>query len=228
MDTGSGSPHVRGHGHTPGHQVYSTTTLSQFLQRPTRRALGTALKRVLRYLQGHPAGAAGVPADSRQAEGNHSIGTGLLRQRLGQRRQRPPIHHRLGLPAARLRSELAVAQAAHVTALSSVEAEYMAAAAATKEAVWWRRFLTELGLPPPGPTIHPLRQPGQHRVGQEPGFAPIDRTKHIDVRYHFIREQLACSDHQSCVHRHGADAGRRADQATLAEIDTRRWWARWG
>ena len=39
------------------------------------------------------------------------------------------------------------------TALSSVEAEYMATAAATKEAVWWRRFLTELGLPPPGPTL---------------------------------------------------------------------------
>ena len=30
-------------------------------------------------------------------------------------------------------------------ALSSVEAEYMASTQATKEAIWWRTFLNELG-----------------------------------------------------------------------------------
>ncbi len=31
-------------------------------------------------------------------------------------------------------------------ALSSVEAEYMAATQSTKEALWWRTFLSEIGI----------------------------------------------------------------------------------
>jgi hypothetical protein len=75
------------------------------------------------------------------------------------------------------------------TALSSVEAEYMAAAAATKEAVWWRRFLTELGLQPPGPTVIHSDSQGSIALAKNPDHH--DRTKHIDLRYHYIREQLA-------------------------------------
>ena len=38
-------------------------------------------------------------------------------------------------------------------ALSSVEAEYMAATQATREAVWWRSFLTEIGMAPASATV---------------------------------------------------------------------------
>lgn len=73
--------------------------------------------------------------------------------------------------------------------LSSVEAEYMAATQATKEAIWWRSFLTELGLPPLGPTIIYADNQGSIALAKNPEHH--ERTKHIDIQYHFIREQLA-------------------------------------
>lgn len=56
-------------------------------------------------------------------------------------------------------------------ALSTAEAEYMAASNATKEAVWLRTLLGDLGYPQVKATI--------------------TRAKHIDIRYHFIRERVA-------------------------------------
>ncbi len=72
-------------------------------------------------------------------------------------------------------------------AQSTVEAEYIAASETAKEAVWIQRILPELKLSPGGPisifcdnqgTIQLTRNPEQRQ-----------RTKHIDIRYHYIREQ---------------------------------------
>lgn len=77
-------------------------------------------------------------------------------------------------------------------ALSTCEAEYVAACDATREAVWLRQLLHQLGFLPVGPTrllcdsqsaIRLARNPDQHK-----------RTKHIDVRYHFVREQQAAKN----------------------------------
>ena len=74
-------------------------------------------------------------------------------------------------------------------ARSSVEAEYMAASDAAKEAVWWRMFLSGLGYPMDDATkilsdnqgsIKNSKNPEDHR-----------NMKHIDVRHHYIREQVA-------------------------------------
>ena len=73
-------------------------------------------------------------------------------------------------------------------ALSSVEAEYMAACEATREAVWWRTFTTELGLPPPSAiTVHSDSQ-GGIALAKNPEHHK--RTKHIDIKHHYIREQV--------------------------------------
>jgi hypothetical protein len=74
-------------------------------------------------------------------------------------------------------------------ALSSTEAEYMAAKEATREAVWWRAFLTELGMPPTtATTIHSDSQ-GAIALSKNPEHHK--RTKHIDIQHHYIREQVA-------------------------------------
>ena len=74
-------------------------------------------------------------------------------------------------------------------ALSSVEAEYMAATQATREAVWWRAFLTELGMPPAAATTIHSDSQGAIALGKNPEHHK--RTKHIDIQHHYVREQVA-------------------------------------
>jgi hypothetical protein len=76
----------------------------------------------------------------------------------------------------------------HSTALSSTEAEYMAASNATKEAVWLRGFLTELGQMTKETPL-PLLIDNQSAIALIKNAEFHERTKHIAVRYHFIRER---------------------------------------
>jgi hypothetical protein len=73
-------------------------------------------------------------------------------------------------------------------ALSTAEAEYMAICEAIKEAVWLRGLLKELKMESTKATtifcdnqscIELTRNPIQH-----------SRTKHIDIKFHFIREKI--------------------------------------
>ncbi|XP_055604909.1 uncharacterized protein LOC129753136 [Uranotaenia lowii] len=71
-------------------------------------------------------------------------------------------------------------------ALSSCEAEYMALSASVQEAAWWRGLISEFGKTRP----LPLRCDNQSAicVAKNGGYTP--RTKHIDIRHHYIREAL--------------------------------------
>jgi hypothetical protein len=74
-------------------------------------------------------------------------------------------------------------------ALSSTEAEYMAASAATKEAIWIWTLIRELNMiPSPKPTLLLLDNQSAMSLAKNSVFH--DRTKHISIRHHFIREQL--------------------------------------
>ena len=73
-----------------------------------------------------------------------------------------------------------------VTALSAAEAEYIAATEATKEAIWWRQFLDELGYPQETTT---LNEDNQACILLSKNPQSHSRTKHIQIRYHFIREK---------------------------------------
>jgi hypothetical protein len=76
-------------------------------------------------------------------------------------------------------------------ALSSVEAEYMAATQSTKEAMWFRAFLNELGIAniTSSPTTIFSDSQGGIALVKNPEYH--SRTKHIDVQHHFVREQSA-------------------------------------
>lgn len=73
-------------------------------------------------------------------------------------------------------------------ALSTTEAEYMALSSATQEVIWWKGFLDELlGIADPI-TIKCDNKSAISLAEKEIGYSA--RTKHIDIRHHFIREQL--------------------------------------
>ncbi|GKF16248.1 hypothetical protein Tco_0061166, partial [Tanacetum coccineum] len=75
----------------------------------------------------------------------------------------------------------------HVVALSTTEAEYMALTEAVKEAIWLRGLLEELGVELNTVAVNCDNQ-GVIHLSRNQVFH--ERTKHINVRYHFIREVL--------------------------------------
>nr|GEU42455.1 retrovirus-related Pol polyprotein from transposon TNT 1-94 [Tanacetum cinerariifolium] len=75
----------------------------------------------------------------------------------------------------------------HVVALLTTEAEYMALTEAVKEAIWLRELLEELGVELNRVIVNCDNQGAIH-LSRNHVFH--ERTKHINVRYHFIREVL--------------------------------------
>nr|GEX20730.1 retrotransposon protein, putative, Ty1-copia subclass [Tanacetum cinerariifolium] len=75
----------------------------------------------------------------------------------------------------------------HVVALSTTEAEYMALTKAVKEAIWLRRLLEELVVKLNTVAVNCDNQDAIHLSWNHVFH---ERTKHINVRYHFIRDVL--------------------------------------
>jgi len=73
-------------------------------------------------------------------------------------------------------------------ALSTTEAEYMAITHATKEAVWLRTLLKELGYEQTGATT--IYEDNQSCISLAKNPVHHARTKHIDIQHHFIREKV--------------------------------------
>jgi Reverse transcriptase (RNA-dependent DNA polymerase) len=73
-------------------------------------------------------------------------------------------------------------------AQSSTEAEYMALTEALNEAIHLRQLLDDLRLPQPEPTTIYEDNEGAIKLASNP--VHHRRTKHIDVRYHLIRDHI--------------------------------------
>ena len=73
-------------------------------------------------------------------------------------------------------------------ALSSAEAEYMAVSSAVQEGVHLRQLLGDLGYRLDEPTTIYEDNMGCIALSNNPVFHK--RTKHIDIRYHFVRERV--------------------------------------
>ncbi|KNA03723.1 hypothetical protein SOVF_206380 [Spinacia oleracea] len=71
-------------------------------------------------------------------------------------------------------------------ALSSSEGEYIAATSASCEVVWLKRILGDLRQPTEDPTIIYCDNMSAIAMKKNPVFH--SRTKHIEIRHHFIRE----------------------------------------
>ena len=75
-----------------------------------------------------------------------------------------------------------------VTALSTSEAELIALSSAAKELVWLRSLLGDFMMDVKGPT--PIYEDNQATISIANGRGISGRTKHIDVRHFYVREQV--------------------------------------
>jgi hypothetical protein len=73
-------------------------------------------------------------------------------------------------------------------ALSSTEAEYMSLSDTCRQLIWMHSFLKELGMPVG--TI-PLCEDNQGAIFNASNPVQEKRTKHIDIRFHYIREKVS-------------------------------------
>lgn len=157
---------------------YAVGVLSKFNAAPTETHM-TAAKRVLRYLKGSAEygivykksqSAPVAYSDASWADDNDS--------------------RRSTSGNVFLKSEGPISwfsKQQRVIALSTAEAEYIAAAEATKEAAWLRQLLTELGGLCDEPlTLHIDNQSAISIANK----ATSKRSKHIDIRYHYIQDEI--------------------------------------
>ena len=77
-------------------------------------------------------------------------------------------------------------------AKSSTEAEYVALSLATQEAVWLRRLLYELGKKSDSSTV--IYEDNQGAIELAKNAKYHNRTKHIDICHHFVRERVVSKE----------------------------------
>ena len=157
----------------------ATSHLSRFMSKPTQIHWLQA-KRVLRYLSGtkdlcitYSGKLSSTPVfwqDASYADGEERKSrTGLVSLMCGG----------AVLWAVRLQPS---------TALSTVEAEYMALAAAAQECGFLRQLLISLGVVLESPTV--MFEDNTGCISLANNTMTTGKTKHIDVRYHFIRDMV--------------------------------------
>lgn len=73
-------------------------------------------------------------------------------------------------------------------ALSTSEAEYMALGSATQEVIWLQRLLNDLHVSSEEPTE--ILEDNQGAIAMAKNPVGHKRTKHIDIKHHFIREAI--------------------------------------
>jgi len=71
--------------------------------------------------------------------------------------------------------------------LSTTEAEYIAITEACKEMLWLKRFIEELGM---GQARYSLMCDSQSAIALGKNSTFHSRSKHIEIRYHWIRDVL--------------------------------------
>ena len=76
----------------------------------------------------------------------------------------------------------------NIVALSSTEAEYVAQTHAAKEAIWLQSFISEIRGNKKDPLTILCDNQGAIALAKDNKFHA--RTKHIDLRYHFVREAV--------------------------------------
>ena len=104
-----------------------------------------------------------------------------------------------------------ISQKQRCVALSSCEAEFMAATAAACQAIWLQRVLKQISDVKVGPVTLYIDNRSAVDLAKNPVFH--GRSKHIDVRYHFIRE---CVEQGLIVIKHISTGEQRADILTKA------------
>jgi len=72
--------------------------------------------------------------------------------------------------------------------LSTAEAQYVALSTAVQETVWLRKLLKDFGAEENQHTV--IMEDNQGAICIAKNAVAHSRTKHIDIRYHYIREAI--------------------------------------
>ncbi len=154
--------------------------LSRFNSAPTEAHL-TAAKRVLRYLKG----TINLTLQYKKTENTEVTGysdADWANDMDTRRSTTGNVFIMCGGPISWLSQRQAT------VALSTAEAEYIALSSASQEAVWLQRLLTDIGEDYTKPMTIMEDNQGAIAIAKNP--VGHKRTKHIDIRYHFVREQV--------------------------------------
>ncbi|KAF7326533.1 Transcription factor [Mycena venus] len=158
--------------------AFPTSTLARFMSNP-RRIHWEAGKRVLRYLIGTKDKVLTLGLDD----------SGLTAYSDVDHASQPDRHSVSG--NVFLYDSAAISWSSRKQApiaLSSTEAEYIAAASAAREIVWLCALVSELGDLSPSPTS--LRCDNQSAIALANNGLMNSRTKHIDIRYRYVHEAI--------------------------------------
>lgn len=165
---------------------YAVSTLSRFNHNPSSEHYNAAL-RILKYLQG--TSNLGILYES---GGSHNIlgysDSGYADDKQC-RRSTAGYVFLLGGGAIAWKSKLQ-----KTTAMSSTEAEYMALGQAVKEALWIKGLMGELELKKNEKGTLTILSDSMGGIDLAKTTRHHDRTKHIDVRHHFLREHVENRD----------------------------------
>ena len=159
---------------------FAVNTLNKFMVEP-RRVQSVAAKHVLRYLLG----TVEYGLDYRRSDGIRLIGftDSDWAGSVGNRKSTSRCCFSLGSATM-----LWFSRKQKYVALSFAEAEYMAASHASCEALWLCKLLVDLFVQELRPTLIYYDNQSCIQLFENPLFH--DRSKHIEIRYHFIREYV--------------------------------------
>lgn len=156
----------------------AVSAVSKFNANPDAAHL-TAVKRILRYLKG----TANLALKYERSDSGALIGFSDA-DWAGDQDDRRSTTGNIFLLCGGAVSWLSKKQA--IVALSTAEAEYIALSQAAQEAIWLRRLLSDLGVEATTSTVILEDNQGAIAIAKNP--VNHSRTKHIDIRYHYIRE----------------------------------------
>ncbi|XP_074337179.1 secreted RxLR effector protein 161-like [Apium graveolens] len=190
--------------HTRQDIAYSVGVLSRYMEKPTTLHLA-AVKRILRYVKGM----LNYGLIYRKGQGNYMLAGFSDSDLAGNVDDRKST----GGMAFYLDESLViwVSQKQRCVALSSCEAEFMAATAAACQCIWLNKVLSQILDAKPGPVVIYIDNKSAIDLAKNPVFH--GRSKHIDIRYHFIRE---CVDRGDIIIKHVCSSEQRADVLTKA------------
>lgn len=190
--------------HTRPDISYAVGMVSRFMERPTVQHLN-AVKRILRYVNGTKE----YGLVYTENFGNHLLSgysDSDLRGSVNDRKS-------TGGMAFYLSDSLItwVSQKQRCVALSTCEAEFIAATAAACQGIWLRNLLNRILDVNTGPVVIYVDNRSAIDLAKNPVFH--GRSKHIDFRFHFIRE---CVENGEVIIKHIATEEQRADILTKA------------
>ena len=189
--------------HTRPDMAFSVWILSRFMHSP-RESHGKAFKQVLRYLKG----SCGYGLRYKHGGSQDLVGYSDSSHNTDPDDGRSTTGYLFCLNDTPISW---CSQKQDVVALSSCEAEYMAATEATKQAIWLQELLSEIIGGEVKRTLIRVDNKSAIALAKNPVFHR--RSKHIHKRFHFIRE---CVEKELVDVDHIAGTEQRADVLTKA------------